>query len=112
MIPYIYYIGFIIAITWHGWIHNALCFLLQLEITKTSDNKLTFLHVLAEAVFNKFPDLVAVGEELTTVPEAAKCDYILLLSFHSNNSCQLLVVSYWLIKLITEKIYIILNNYA
>jgi len=44
-----------------------------LEITKTSDNKLTFLHVLAEAVFSKFPELVAVGEELTTVPQAAKC---------------------------------------
>jgi len=31
------------------------------------------LHVLAEAVFSKFPELVAVGEELTTVPQAAKC---------------------------------------
>ncbi|XP_053389051.1 delphilin-like isoform X2 [Mercenaria mercenaria] len=53
-------------------------FLSQLEITKTSDNKLTFLHVLAETVFNKFPELVAVGEELTTVPEAAKFSNVLL----------------------------------
>ncbi|XP_060551742.1 delphilin-like isoform X3 [Ruditapes philippinarum] len=53
-------------------------FLSQLEITKTSDNKLTFLHVLAEAVFNKFPELVAVGEELTTVPAAAKFSNVLL----------------------------------
>ena len=44
----------------------------QLEITKTSDNKATFLHVLAETVFVKFPEVLAVGEELTSVPEAAK----------------------------------------
>ncbi|XP_052262977.1 delphilin-like [Dreissena polymorpha] len=53
-------------------------FLSQLEITKTVDNKLTFLHVLAEAVFSKLPDLVAVGEELTTVPQAAKFSDVLL----------------------------------
>ncbi|XP_052817061.1 delphilin-like isoform X2 [Mya arenaria] len=53
-------------------------FLSQLEITKTADNKLTFLHVLAEAVFSKFPELVAVGEELTTVPTAAKYSNVLL----------------------------------
>jgi len=50
---------------------------LQLDITKTKDNKTTFIHVLAEAVFNKFPDMVSVGEDLTTVPVASKGEFCL-----------------------------------
>ena len=51
-----------------------ICMIFQLEITKTADNKLTFLHVLAEAAHTKFPELIAVGEDLTTVPLASKCE--------------------------------------
>ena len=46
--------------------------LFQLEITKTSDNKATFLHVLAETVFDRFPEVLTVGEELATISDAAK----------------------------------------
>ncbi|KAL3875511.1 hypothetical protein ACJMK2_033457, partial [Sinanodonta woodiana] len=53
-------------------------FLSQLEVTKTSDQKSTFLHVLAEAVSKKFPEVLSVGEQLTTVPEAAKVSNIAL----------------------------------
>ena len=46
--------------------------LFQLEITKTSDNKATFLHVLAETVYDRFPEVLTVGEELATISDAAK----------------------------------------
>ncbi|ELU10762.1 hypothetical protein CAPTEDRAFT_223619 [Capitella teleta] len=47
-------------------------FLAQLELTKTSDGKASFLHVLAEAVSTKFPECVHLTDELPTVAEAAK----------------------------------------
>ncbi|CAH1794248.1 unnamed protein product [Owenia fusiformis] len=47
-------------------------FLTQLELTKTSDNKATFLHVLANAIYTKFPDMLPLIEDLPTVAEAAK----------------------------------------
>ncbi|KAK6170562.1 hypothetical protein SNE40_018927 [Patella caerulea] len=47
-------------------------FLSQIDITKTSNNKSTFLHVLAEAVYNKFPDVLTIGDDLVHVPEATK----------------------------------------
>ncbi|CAG2203100.1 Delphilin [Mytilus edulis] len=53
-------------------------FISQLEVTKTSDNKTTFLHVLANAVYVKFPEVLAVGEELSSIPEAAKVSDIMV----------------------------------
>ncbi|KAK7502340.1 hypothetical protein BaRGS_00006293, partial [Batillaria attramentaria] len=47
-------------------------FLTQLDITKTADSKSTFLHVLADTAYTKFPDLLSVGEELANVAEASK----------------------------------------
>lgn len=47
-------------------------FLTQLDITKTADSKSTFLHVLADTAYTKFPELLSVGEELTNVAEASK----------------------------------------
>ncbi|XP_021359852.1 delphilin-like isoform X2 [Mizuhopecten yessoensis] len=53
-------------------------FLAQLDVTKTKDNKMTFIHVLAEAVYSQFPDALSVGEDLTTVPLASKVSNIML----------------------------------
>lgn len=47
-------------------------FLAQLDITKTSDNRSTFLNVLANAVHQNFPEVLSLREELGSVPEAAK----------------------------------------
>lgn len=44
----------------------------KLDVTKTTDNKSTFLHVLADAVNNRFPDVLLVMEDLPTVGEASK----------------------------------------
>ncbi|KAK3090633.1 hypothetical protein FSP39_013290 [Pinctada imbricata] len=53
-------------------------FLNQLDITKTKDNKSTFLNVLADAVYNKFPSVLTVGEELPTVMIAGKVSDVML----------------------------------
>ncbi|ESO84151.1 hypothetical protein LOTGIDRAFT_155476 [Lottia gigantea] len=53
-------------------------FLSQIDITKTSDNKSTFLHVLTEAVSKRFPDVLSIGDDLTHVSEAAKVSNVLL----------------------------------
>ena len=47
-------------------------FLPQLDVTKTKDNKSTFLHVLADAVYTRFPTVLTVFEELPTVMSAGK----------------------------------------
>ncbi|XP_056020284.1 delphilin-like isoform X2 [Ostrea edulis] len=47
-------------------------FLSQLDITKTKDNKSTFIHVLADAVVTRFPDVLTVGEDLSTVMAVGK----------------------------------------
>ncbi|CAL1532337.1 unnamed protein product [Lymnaea stagnalis] len=47
-------------------------FLKQLETTKTSDNKSSFLHFLADAAYNKFPQVLSFGDEISTVEKAAK----------------------------------------
>ncbi|XP_061181898.1 delphilin-like [Saccostrea echinata] len=47
-------------------------FLSQLDITKTKDNRTTFIHVLADAVVTRFPDVLTVGEELSTVMAVGK----------------------------------------
>ncbi|KAL5017847.1 hypothetical protein ScPMuIL_003569 [Solemya velum] len=53
-------------------------FLSQLDVTKTTDNKSTFLHVLADAVNNRFPDVLLVMEDLPTVGEASKVSNVIL----------------------------------
>ncbi|XP_060080140.1 delphilin-like [Ylistrum balloti] len=53
-------------------------FLAQLDVTKTKDNKMTFIHILAEAVYSQFPEALSVGEDLTTVPLASKVSNIML----------------------------------
>ncbi|XP_055877569.1 delphilin-like isoform X2 [Biomphalaria glabrata] len=50
-------------------------FLRQMDTTKTSDNKSSFLHVLADAVYNKFPEVLSLGEELSSVQKAAKVSH-------------------------------------
>ncbi|XP_025104786.1 delphilin-like isoform X2 [Pomacea canaliculata] len=47
-------------------------FLTQLDITKTADSKSTFLHVLTDTIYKKFPELLAVREDLGAVAVAAK----------------------------------------
>ncbi|XP_077980007.1 delphilin-like [Glandiceps talaboti] len=44
----------------------------ELDTTKTSDNKSTFLHVLAKAVNDKVPAVLSFAEEIPNVPPAAK----------------------------------------
>ena len=41
-------------------------------MTKTTDNKSTFLHVLADAVYTKMPECLNMSEDMPTVPDAAK----------------------------------------
>ncbi|KAK7002915.1 delphilin-like isoform X2 [Biomphalaria glabrata] len=50
-------------------------FLRQMDTTKTSDNKSSFLHVLADAVYNKFPEVLSLSEELFSVQKAAKVSH-------------------------------------
>ncbi|CAK8685246.1 unnamed protein product [Clavelina lepadiformis] len=50
-------------------------FLAEMDSTKTSDNKLTFLHILARAVTTKFPDVVIFSEELMDVKNASRVIY-------------------------------------
>ena len=59
---------------------------LQLDVTKTSDNKSTFLHVLAGTVSARFPEVLTLGEELHAIPEAAKgrSQYLRLLKVGRN----------------------------
>ncbi|XP_071960941.1 delphilin-like isoform X9 [Antedon mediterranea] len=47
-------------------------FLSELDTTKTSDNKSTFLHILAKAVETNVPRMVTFGEEIPHTPKAAK----------------------------------------
>ncbi|XP_035695545.1 delphilin-like isoform X3 [Branchiostoma floridae] len=47
-------------------------FLRELDTTKTSDKKSTFLHILANAVSTNFSQYLAFSKELPTVPLAAK----------------------------------------
>ena len=44
----------------------------QLDITKTADSKSTFLHVLADTCYKKFPELLTLAEDVGTLSEAAK----------------------------------------
>lgn len=46
--------------------------LTELDTTKTSDNKSTFLHMVAKAVHTNVPDVVTFGNEITTVNKVAK----------------------------------------
>ena len=48
-----------------------------MDSTKTSDNKLTFLHILARAVTTKFPDVVIFSEELMDVKNASRGMFIM-----------------------------------
>ena len=43
-----------------------------MDSTKTSDNKLTFLHILARAVSSKFPETTSFADELNDVKEASR----------------------------------------
>ncbi|XP_059156490.1 delphilin-like [Physella acuta] len=47
-------------------------FLKQLDTTKTSNKSSSFLHVLADAAFNKFPEVLSLSDELKTVEKASK----------------------------------------
>ena len=49
----------------------ALC-LLQLDSTKTIDKKRSFLDVLVQAVYEKFPHLLSASDELSQVPLAER----------------------------------------
>ena len=51
---------------------------LQLDLTKTTDGKASFLHVLADVIYTKSRDCVNLSEELPTVAEAAKGLLLLL----------------------------------
>ncbi|XP_046571984.1 delphilin-like [Haliotis rubra] len=53
-------------------------FLTQLDVTKTSDNKLTFLHVLVDTIKTKFPELITLSEEINSVSKASKVSNVLL----------------------------------
>ena len=44
----------------------------QLDLTKTTDGKASFLHVLADAVQFKCPELVSFGEELPSINLATR----------------------------------------
>lgn len=46
--------------------------LLQLNNTKTSDQKLTLLHFLVKTIEEKYPDLLSFPEELLHVEQAAR----------------------------------------
>ena len=47
-----------------------LCF--QIDLTKTSDGKGSFLSVLAKAVWNKYPETIAFRLHLPSLNEAVK----------------------------------------
>ncbi|GFS22821.1 delphilin [Elysia marginata] len=47
-------------------------FLTQLEITKTTDKKSSFLHVVAETIYSKFPELLSFSDDLPSIVPAAK----------------------------------------
>ncbi|XP_078692751.1 delphilin-like isoform X1 [Branchiostoma floridae x Branchiostoma belcheri] len=53
-------------------------FLRELDTTKTSDKKSTFLHILANAVSTNFSQYLAFSKELPTVPLAAKVSNLLV----------------------------------
>ncbi|XP_006817000.1 delphilin-like [Saccoglossus kowalevskii] len=55
-------------------------FLMQLDTTKTTDNKSTFLHVLAKAVSDKVPAVLSFGEEIPNVGLAAKISDTVLMN--------------------------------
>ena len=44
----------------------------QLDLTKTSDNKGTFLNVLAEAMYSKYPQKIHLSQDLPTIQAASK----------------------------------------
>ena len=52
------------------------CGYVQLDLTKTTDGKASFLHVLADAVQCKCPELISFGDDLPTVADATRgtCD--------------------------------------
>nr|XP_039255613.1 uncharacterized protein LOC120332437 [Styela clava]XP_039255614.1 uncharacterized protein LOC120332437 [Styela clava] len=50
-------------------------FLADMDSTKTSDNKLTFLHILARAVYSKFPELCNFSQDLKDVRPASRVVY-------------------------------------
>jgi len=54
-------------------------FLAEMDSTKTSDNKLTFLHILARAVSSKFPETTSFADELNDVKEASRVVYPVVL---------------------------------
>ncbi|XP_074647789.1 delphilin-like isoform X2 [Tubulanus polymorphus] len=47
-------------------------YLSQLDTTKTTDGKSTFIHVLAGAIHNQFPEYISLREDLPQVSQAAK----------------------------------------
>ncbi|XP_030840675.1 delphilin isoform X2 [Strongylocentrotus purpuratus] len=47
-------------------------FLNELDTTKTSDNKATFLHVVAKAVHSNVPEVINFRDEIPSVPKAVK----------------------------------------
>jgi len=57
-----------------------------MDYTKTSDNKLTFLHILARAVLSKFPEVLTFADELSDVAGASRsgcCCNVVLVDFTS-----------------------------
>ena len=43
-----------------------------MDTTKTADNKSTFLHVVAKAVYANVPEVITFGDEIPMVPKACK----------------------------------------
>ena len=63
------------------WFLQSICIpfsFLQLDTTKTSDNKSTFLHVVAKTATTNMPDAISFREEIPTVPKADKMSLIML----------------------------------
>lgn len=46
-----------------------------MDSTKTSDNKLTFLHILALALSSKFPELLNFYDDMPDVKTASRGTY-------------------------------------
>nr|XP_004225831.2 delphilin-like [Ciona intestinalis] len=55
-------------------------FLAEMDCTKTSDNKMTFLHILARAVSSKFPEVLSFADELLDVKAASRVVYPVVLA--------------------------------
>ena len=65
-----------------------------MDSTKTSDNKLTFLHILARAVSSKFPETTSFADELNDVKEASRG--IKLCGFNNSFFISILIMTFCL----------------